>query len=288
MKLILLLSVVFFSFDSSAYQCPLDPKLSKAEQEEYCRKGSESYAKDVYELSNPKKDCFIDKGEALDKCYPNVAAPAEIEELKALGRAYSGTEKIPPRVHEICRGQLKCQGIFLWERNNREPGKANPLTDYVSLTRLETDMRLQQKCNCQSEQKFPACAYYKQYLEQHIPETRFAICAAIGCEKNYDAMKLKREEYLRLRVPEDVFKVAAKYSKAFIDPITAGDEYRAYVHITGLNPGLENIARDEFKDRLCRREKQALLGSDHAQCELFVDDLIQSGTGAGRFFAEKK
>ena len=227
--------------------------------------------------ADSRKDCFIEGEGGFETCFPNPAGPREIEELKALGKTYNGTDKTPARVEEICKGNVKCKAIYLWERNNKPgSGLTNPLTDVIALTKVETDIRLQQRCNCSHNQAFSACRYYKEYLDEVIPHTRGAICAAIGCEKQYESERQKREAYLRLRVPPEIFTVAGKFPKAFIDPLIAGDEFRAYLHVTGQSPELEGIAREEFKGRLCRREKQLELGSDVSQCELFVDELTNS------------
>lgn len=258
MKIIFLFILTVFSTETFAYLCPLDPKLSKEEQEEVCRKGAESYARSLERMQ------IYDWPE-------NPASPAQIRELIALGRSVAGTDKIPHRVNEICKGHVQCKGIFLWERNNR--GEAvNPLV------KVETDMRVQQKCNCENGQTFKPCAYYKQYLDDVIPHSRIAICAAIGCEKHYQSEKTKRENYLNRRIIPGLFTLARNFPKAFIDPIVASDEHRAYFTVIADAPELEPLAREEFKERLCRKDKQDEIGSDLAQCLSFVDQFIKLPT----------
>lgn len=218
-----------------------------------------------------KVDCVIDPkwtpDEISQHCWPNPAGASQIEELQELGRSVAGTDKIPARVKEICKGHVQCTGIFLWERNNRSE-LINPLI------RLESDMRIQQSCNCGNGQKFKPCGYYRQYLEEVVPHSRVAICAAIGCEKFYQTVRSKREEYLRLRIIPGLIAVARNFPGAFIDPMLASDEYRAYVDVISQAPAMEPEARNEFKLRLCRKEKQDEIGSDLVQCFGFVDQLI--------------
>ncbi len=154
----------------------------------------------------------------------------------------------------------------------------NPATqEIVRLSRLESDMRLQQKYNCEKGSSFKACLYYNHYLSEVMPHSLDSFCKRDGaCVNGFEAEKRTYSAYLEARIPAKVLEISKTLPLAFIDPILAEDENRAYQEIVKNSPSLEPLARREYQHRLCRPEKQKELGSDELECRKFVDLYIES------------
>lgn len=149
--------------------------------------------------------------------------------------------------------------------------------EVTRLSRLDNDMRVQHRYNCKKGSSFKACLYYNQYLGEILPHSVDSFCKREGaCVTALEAEKKEYSAYLEARVPAKILEVSRSFPLAFIDPILAEDENRAYQEIVKKNPALEPVARREFQHRLCRPEKQKELGSDESECRKFVDKYIEA------------
>jgi hypothetical protein len=245
-KPIIILISLLFSLKTFAYQCPIDPKLSEAEQEEFCRKGGEEYSRWQLEMQkgyegNQKKEKDQIAGPGTVRC---AAMPYKDANGKII---------------DICNNPSP--------HHPTEPTKVEAEPTLLGLMRAEAEIQYLYDYNCEKKSSFPACEQYKHYLRETSKHAVDAACKRSEvCIRQYHLELSELKGYNDSRNAAGLRLLIANYPTVFLNPREVADESHAYDEVVRQAPAFSVIAED----------KHEKMGSDHVACEEFTRAFLKT------------